>query len=163
MAIIGDRNIISVTHITASSYASRGSTSSWTEFNTNYRITVTPKRSDSLLLFDFNFIVQSSVEHILQSYRIYNVTDSVYLDNNGNLSNRNWVHGQSRGQYNGDNANTMHVMARYSPNSTSAKTYGLHHINAGGTTYIGYSNADGTSAVQWRHSPIITCYEIEDI
>jgi len=160
MPLIADRNIISCKTAQYATYASRNSTS-WGEFNTAYRINYAPKLSTSVILVDFYFVVQTSVQHVLQSWRIYNVTDSAYLANNGNLSSRNWVHAQSRGQYNADNANSLHVYATYSPGSTSSKTYALYHRNASGsTTYIGYSASDGTSAVQWRHSPQITVYEI---
>jgi len=163
MALIGNQNIIKVHYQLDPDYYGRGASSSWTEFNTSFRMDVTPVRSDSVLLFNWNFTVQTQTHHSCHSWRLYNVTDSAYLDNNGNLSNRNWVHAQTRGQYNGDNAVGVNLTARYSPGSTSTKTYTLHYRNDGGDTYLGHSQPDGTGSVQWRHSSIFTVYELEDL
>lgn len=160
MSLIADGNIIRCQTSRNPFYGNRSSTN-WGEFSTDLRASYAPKISSSLILVDFYFGVQTSVDHVLQSWRIYNVTDAAYLGNNGDLSYRNWVHAQSRGQYNVDNATMMHVYATYSPGTTSSKTYTLYHRDAGATTYIGYSNGDGTSAVNWRHSPQITFYEIQ--
>ena len=161
MSLIADRNIITCKTARVSTLSSRSNTS-WGEFNGTYRISYVPKFSGSLLLFDFYFGVQTTTDHILQSWRLYNITDSAYLDNDGNYQDRNWVHAQSRGQYNYDNATMMHVQATYSPSSTAAKTYGLYHRDAGGgSALIGFSASNGSGAVHWRHSMQITVYEIE--
>lgn len=163
MAVIGDQNIIKVHHQLDSSYYGRGASYSWAEFNSGFRMVVTPVRSDSVLLFDWNFVVQTATDHSLHSWRLYNITDSAYLDNSGNVVNRNWVHAQTRGSYNGDNAVNFNVIARYSPGSTSSKTYTLYYRNDGGNTFLNHSAGDGTGSVHWRHSSIFRVYELEDV
>jgi hypothetical protein len=161
MSLIADGNIIAVKTTRLNALQTRNNTN-WGEFATSYRIQYAPKFSSSLLMFDFYFGVQTTTHHVLQSWRLRDLSANVYLDNDGDYQSRNWVHAQSRGSYNGDNVNMMHVQAFYSPGTTSNKVYGLYHRNASGaTTYVGWSTANNNTAVCWRHSMHITVYEIE--
>ena len=162
MAILGDRNIISYTHHRSTIWANRGSTS-WGEVSTNYRISVTPKRSDSIIIVTYQFNTSTPTMHALNQHRIYNVTDSNVPDEPQQSGSRALSHCTTRGQYNGDNARNINMTAHLAAWSGN-KTFTVHtkswsndlvrHLHSAG-------NSDHT--VHWSNHLWAEAWELEDI
>ena len=109
MALLGDQNIIKFTHHRSETWANRQS-SSMGEISTNYRMTVTPERSDSIIIIDYIIPSQRVTMHALNFHNIYNVTAGNYPNQPYSTGqSRTRTHCPSRGQYNADNA-VMHCL-----------------------------------------------------
>ena len=163
MAVIGDWNIISMRVAEIKTLANRSS-SSIGEINSNYRIAITPKRSDSKLLITFNFTYSSHEEHRLQHWRIQNVTGNYDVSRGGGSNNRYGCTQVSRASHNNHNAESVMISGWDDAAATSTRTYGLwHKSHDANTTNINHSQAATNTGVHWTSTMIITAYEIEDI
>ena len=129
MALLGNQNIIKFTHHRSDAWHNRNS-STMGEISTGYRMTVTPVRSDSIIVIDYQIPSQRVTMHALNFHNIYNVTAGNYPNepyNSGQTRTR--THCPSRGQYNGDNA-VMHCLRASLPSwGTSAAIFTLHSMS----------------------------------
>ena len=73
MALLANQNIIKFTHHRSDTWANRSS-STMGEIHTNFRMTVTPVRSDSIIIIDYQVPSQRVTEHALNFHNIYYVT-----------------------------------------------------------------------------------------
>ena len=164
MALLGNQNIIKVTYHRSDAWHNRQS-SSMGEISTAYRMTVTPARSDSLILLEYIFPSQRVTMHALNFHNIYNVTDSNYPNlpyNSGQSRTR--THCPSRGQYNADNA-VMHCLRATIPSwGTTAKIFTVHSMSyANDLTRHNHSAGNSNSTVHWNGHLFAYAYELEDI
>ena len=135
------------------------------EISTAYRMTVTPARSDSLILLEYIFPSQRVTMHALNFHNIYNVTDSNYPNlpyNSGQSRTR--THCPSRGQYNADNAVTHCLRATIPSWGTTAKIFTVHSMSyANDLTRHNHSAGNSSVTVHWNSHLFAYAYELEDI
>ena len=164
MALLGDQNIIKFTHHRSETWANRQS-SSMGEISTNYRMTVTPERSDSIIIIDYIIPSQRVTMHALNFHNIYNVTAGSYPNEPYSTGqSRTRTHCPSRGQYNADNA-VMHCLrASLASWGTSAAIFTLHSMSyANDLTRHNHSAGNSNVTVHWNSHMFAYAYEIEDI
>ena len=163
MAVIGNNNVISM-WMTETDYWANRSSNQWGEISSAYRLTVTPKRSDSKIVFECSLPNQTVTHHGLNHYRIYNVTDGAVVNEPQAHINRSRDHAPSRGQYNADNA-VMHCLRAALPSwGTSAAIFTLHSMSyANDLTRHNHSAGNSNVTVHWNSHMFAYAYEIEDI
>lgn len=164
MAVIGNNNLISMWYRENGGWYNRQS-NQWGEIHSDYRITVTPKRSDSKLVFEATLPNQTVTHHGLNHYRIYNVTDSAVVNEptQPGGQNRSLDHAPSRGQYNGDNATVVHMRTiADSFSGTKVFTIQSHSWNSDLTRH-NHSAGNSSFDVHWSSNFVFIVYEIEDI
>ena len=164
MAFIGNNNIISMWYHETDGWYNRNS-SSWGEISSAYRITVSPKRSDSKLVFECTLPQQTVTHHGLNHYRIYNVTDSAIVNEpqlpSGQTRSRD--HAPSRGQYNADNATVVNIRTvADSFSGTKVFTPQQHSWNSDLTRH-NHSAGNSSFDVHWSSNMVFIVYELEDI
>ena len=164
MALLGDQNIIKFTHHRSETWANRQA-NSMGEISTNYRMTVTPERSDSIIIIDYIIPSQRVTMHALNFHNIYNVTDGNFPNEPYNSGqSRTRTHCPSRGQYNADNAVTHHMRASLASWGTTAKIFTVHSMSyANDLTRHNHSAGNSNSTVHWNCHLFAYAYEIEDI
>ena len=164
MALLGNQNIIKFTHHRSDAWHNRQS-STMGEISTAYRMTVTPVRSDSIIIIDYVLPSQRVTMHALNFHNIYNVTDGNYPNqpyNSGQTRTR--THCPSRGQYNGDNAVTHHMRASLASWGTTAKIFTVHSMSyANDLTRHNHSAGNSSTTVHWNGHLFAYAYELEDI
>ena len=164
MALLVNQNIIKFTNHRSDTWANRQS-STMCEISTNYRMTVTPVRSDSIIIIDYILPSQRVTMHALNFHNIYNVTDGNYPNqpyNSGQTRTR--THCPSRGQYNADNAVTHHMRASLASWGTTAKIFTVHSMSyANDLTRHNHSAGNSSITVHWNGHLFAYAYEIEDI
>lgn len=164
MPLLGNQNIIKFTHHRSDTWANRQS-SSMGEISTNYRMTVTPVRSDSIIIIDYILPSQRVTMHALNFHNIYNVTDGNYPNQPYDSGqSRTRTHCPSRGQYNADNAVTHHMRASLASWGTTAKIFTVHSMSyANDLTRHNHSAGNSNSTVHWNGHLFAYAYELEDI
>ena len=164
MALIGNQNIIKVTYHRSDAWHNRQS-NSMGEISTAYRMTVTPVRSDSIIIIDYILPSQRVTMHALNFHNIYNVTDGNYPNQPYNSGqSRTRTHCPSRGQYNADNAVTHHMRASLASWGTTAKIFTVHSMSyANDLTRHNHSAGNSNSTVHWNGHLFAYAYELEDI
>lgn len=164
MALLGDRNIISYTYHRQTGWYNRQSTS-WGEVSTDYRITVVPKRSDSLIVIKYQFGTSTPTMHALNQHRIYNVTDSSVPNEptQGSGQNRALAHCTTRGQYNADNARNINMTASLASWS-GTKVFTVHTCswNSDVVRHL-HSAGNSSPTVHWSNHLWAEAWELEDI
>ena len=163
MAVIGDSNIIQMKIAEVKTLANRSS-GSLGEINSNYRASITPKRSDSKILITFFLTMSSGQEHRLQHYRIRNISSSSYISEGTGANNRYSCTAASRASHNNDCAENISIAGWDNAGATSSRTYGLwHKSHAGNQTNINHSINASDTGVHWTSTMIIQLIEVEDI
>ena len=162
MAVIGANNLISMWYMETDYWANRSS-SSWGEITSAYRLTVTPKRTDSKIVFECSLPNQTVTHHGLNHYRIYNVTDGAVVNEPLSRLSRSRDHAPSRGQYNGDNVTVVNIRTvGDSFSGTKVFTIQSHSWNSD-TTRHNHSNGNSNFDVHFATNMVFLAYEIEDI
>ena len=164
MAVIGANNLISMWYNETDGWYNRNS-SSWGEIHSSYRVTVSPKRSDSKLVFECSLPQQTVTHHGLNHYRIYNVTDGGPVNEPPLPSgqNRSRDHAPSRGQFNADNATVVNIRTvADSFSGTKVFTPQQHSWNSDLTRH-NHSQGNSSFDVHWSANMVFIVYEIEDI
>ena len=162
MAVIGNNNVISM-WMTETDYWANRSSNQWGEISSSYRLTVTPKRSDSKIVFECSLPNQTVTHHGLNHYRIYNVTDGAVVNEPQAHVNRSRDHAPSRGQYNADNATVVNIRTvADSFSGTKVFTPQQHSWNSDLTRH-NHSQGNSSFDVHWSANMVFIVYEIEDI
>ena len=163
MALLGDQNIIKFTHHRSETWANRQS-SSMGEISTNYRMTVTPERSDSIIIIDYIIPSQRVTMHALNFHNIYNVTAGNYPNQPYSTGqSRTRTHCPSRGQYNADNATVVNIRTvADSFSGTKVFTPQQHSWNSDLTRH-NHSQGNSSFDVHWSANMVFIVYELEDI
>ena len=160
--LIGDRNLISYTWNRSTTWANRGSTS-WGEVNTNYRLSVVPKRSDSIIIVKYQFGTSTPTQHALNQHRIYNVTDSSVPDEPSQSGSRALAHCTTRGQYNADNARNINMTASL-PSWSGTKVFTVHTKSwQSDTVRHLHSSGNSDHTVHWSNHIWMEAFELEDV
>ena len=162
MPIIGNNNLISM-WMTETDYWANRSSNTWGEISSSYRLTVTPKRSDSKIVFECSLPNQTVTHHGLNHYRIYNVTDSAVVNEPQAHISRSRDHAPSRGQYNADNVTVVNIRTvGDSFSGTKVFTIQSHSWN-NDTTRHNHSQGNSNFDVHFSTAMVFLAYEIEDI
>ena len=162
MAVIGANNLISMWYMETDYWANRSS-NQWGEISSAYRLTVTPKRSDSKIVFECSLPNQTVTHHGLNHYRIYNVTDGAVVNEPQAHINRSRDHAPSRGQYNADNVTVVNIRTvADSFSGTKVITPQQHSWNSDLTRH-NHSAGNSSFDVHWSANMVFIVYEIEDI
>ena len=165
MAVIGNSNIIKISFHETDGWYNRAS-NSWGEINSNYRLTVQPKRSDSKIIFEATLPSQRVTHHAMNFYSWYNISDSAFVNapNVPSGQTRAAAHCPSRGQYNSDNAVVNVIRTITDSWGTSSKTFGLWcKTYANDTTRHNHSGGNTVHDVHWSSNMVMLAYEVEDI
>ena len=162
MAVIGNNNVISM-WMTETDYWANRSSNQWGEISSAYRLTVTPKRSDSKIVFECSLPNQTVTHHGLNHYRIYNVTDGAVVNEPQAHINRSRDHAPSRGQYNADNVTVVNIRTvGDSWSGTKVFTIQSHSWN-NDTTRHNHSQGNSNFDVHFSTAMVFLAYELEDI
>ena len=162
MAVIGNNNVISM-WMTETDYWANRSSNQWGEISSSYRLTVTPKRSDSKIVFECSLPNQTVTHHGLNHYRIYNVTDGAVVNEPQAHVNRSRDHAPSRGQYNADNVTVVNIRTvGDSFSGTKVFTIQSHSWN-NDTTRHNHSQGNSNFDVHFSTAMVFLAYELEDI
>ena len=162
MAVIGNNNVISM-WMTETDYWANRSSNQWGKISSSYRLTVTPKRSDSKIVFECSLPNQTVTHHGLNHYRIYNVTDGAVVNEPQAHLSRSRDHAPSRGQYNADNVTVVNIRTvGDSWSGTKVFTIQSHSWN-NDTTRHNHSQGDSNFDVHFSTNMVFLAYEIEDI
>ena len=162
MAVIGNNNVISM-WMTETDYWANRSSNQWGEISSSYRLTVTPKRSDSKIVFECSLPNQTVTHHGLNHYRIYNVTDGAVVNEPQAHVNRSRDHAPSRGQYNADNVTVVNIRTvGDSWSGTKVFTIQSHSWN-NDTTRHNHSQGNSNFDVHFSTAMVFLAYELEDI
>ena len=164
MAVIGNNNIISMWYHETDYWANRQS-STMGEISGQYRLTVTPVRSDSKIVFEATLPSQRVTHHALNHYAIYNVTDSGYvnLPQLPSGQSRARSHCSSRGQYNGDNA-VVNVIRTVADSFSGSKTFAIWcNTYSSDLTRHNHSAGNSSNQVHFSSNMVFLAYEVEDI
>lgn len=162
MAFIGNNNLISM-WMTETDYWANRSSNTWGEISSSYRLTVTPKRTDSKIVFECSLPNQTVTHHGLNHYRIYNVTDSAVVNEPQAHQSRSRDHAPSRGQYNADNVTVVNIRTvGDSFSGTKVFTIQSHSWN-NDTTRHNHSQGNSNFDVHFSTAMVFLAYEIEDI
>ena len=162
MAVIGNNNVISM-WMTETDYWANRSSNQWGEISSSYRLTVTPKRSDSKIVFECSLPNQTVTHHGLNHYRIYNVTDGAVVNEPQAQVNRSRDHAPSRGQYNADNVTVVNIRTvGDSFSGTKVFTIQSHSWN-NDTTRHNHSQGNSNFDVHFSTAMVFLAYELEDI
>ena len=162
MAVIGNNNVISM-WMTETDYWANRSSNQWGEISSSYRLTVTPKRSDSKIVFECSLPNQTVTHHGLNHYRIYNVTDGAVVNEPQAHINRSRDHAPSRGQYNADNVTVVNIRTvGDSWSGTKVFTIQSHSWN-NDTTRHNHSQGNSNFDVHFSTAMVFLAYELEDI
>ena len=162
MAVIGNNNVISM-WMTETDYWANRSSNQWGEISSSYRLTVTPKRSDSKIVFECSLPNQNVTHHGLNHYRIYNVTDGAVVNEPQAHVNRSRDHAPSRGQYNADNVTVVNIRTvGDSFSGTKVFTIQSHSWN-NDTTRHNHSQGNSNFDVHFSTAMVFLAYELEDI
>ena len=162
MAVIGNNNLISMWFTETDGWYNRSS-SSWGEISSAYRVTVSPKRSDSKLVFECSLPNQTVTHHGLNHYRIYNVTDGTVVNEPQAHMSRSRDHAPSRGQHNADNVTVVNIRTvADSFSGTKVFTIQSHSWNSD-TTRHNHSQGNSNFDVHFSTNMVFIVYEIEDI
>ena len=162
MAVIGNNNVISM-WMTETDYWANRSSNQWGEISSAYRLTVTPKRSDSKIIFECSLPNQTVTHHGLNHYRIYNVTDGVVVNEPQAHINRSRDHAPSRGQYNADNVTVVNIRT-VGDSWSGTKVFTIQsHSWSSDTTRHNHSQGNSNFDVHFSTAMVFLAYELEDI
>ena len=171
MALIGTNNIIQQQVMQNDSQVSFNGSDSFAEVSSNYRISITPKFSTSLIFLEYFVPLNQSSSagnniFGFKAYRISGGSGAGEVSSYGAASgNRNRMSGGNARSQNGQDANdhNMESWTAYDlPNTTSSCSYGFYYFREdsdAGTMYFAYSNLNNTD---WGMASrvIITATEI---
>lgn len=164
MAFIGNNNLISVWRHETDGWYNRQS-NSWGEISSDYRISISPYRSDSKLILEATLPSQRGTHHGLNHYKWYNITDSndVNSPNVPSGQSRAKSHCSSRGSHNEDNA-VVNVIRTMTDSFSGTKTFGIY-AKSWNSDVIRHNHSAGNSnsEVHWSSNMVIIVYEVEDI
>ena len=155
----------------SSALTSANPVNTWAEVNSAYRVTITPKYSNSLILLEYGIPMNpTGAANILMACAPWRSTDGGSTQNRvisgaGTPSGSRWAIGTSWFRSsNGYDENDMqhHIMTTYDfPNTTDAVVYGFQFRSEGtNTTAFNYSFGDNTSW-GWTSQVVITATEIK--
>ena len=164
MAVIGNNNLISIWRHETDGWYNRQSTS-WGEIHSDYRLAVTPYRSDSKLIFECTLPSQRATHHGVNQYKWYNITDGGDINPPSVPSGQTRAasHCPSRGQYNADNA-VVNVIRTMADSFSGTKTFGIY-AKSWNNDVIRHNHSAGNSSgeVHWSSNMVMIVYEVEDI
>ena len=125
-----------------------------------YRTTISPMFSDSILLLDLTFLFGGNNNSSISGFKFMQ-SESTSMSNPSNLSNnasysgggnRQFTHGSSRQvDYDGNDRHTMHISAMVPAVNTKARTYSLYHYSE--SNILKYFNATTTDNTGCSFSP----------
>lgn len=128
----------------------------------DYRTTITPRFSNSILLLDLNFLFGGRNDSSISGFKFMQSTatdmaNAVNVPNNATYAgggSRQFTHGSSRQvDTDGNDRHTMHISAMVPAYGTESRTYGLwHYSEANHTKYFNATTTanSGCSFSPWR-------------
>ncbi len=147
-SIVQQKTRSTVTYFTANPV------NNWTEIHSNFRITITPKLSNSIMLLQYAIPFNpKGAANILFGFKPFRLIGSTYSDfstTGGALGTRNLLQSAFARSNNGFDTNDMNqytLIGVDSPNTTSACTYGFYYTSEGSNTTL-FCHSDGNNT-QW--------------
>ena len=162
----------SVLQVVSATGSTRVSTThtSWTEPSTNYRVSITPQFSNSMIVLNYHIVFnQMSAANILTGLRVFRTINggskSYALTSAGNSNgSRHAIAGGYIRPGNGYDTNDMNIEPVHAidyPGSTGVCVYGFESFPEGtNTTYWGYSGSNNGSW-GWDADIVITATEVK--
>lgn len=145
-SIVQQKTRSTVTYFTANPV------NNWTEIHSNFRITITPKLSNSIMLLQYAIPFNpKGAANILFGFKPFRLIGSTYSDfstTGGVLGNRNLLQSAFARSNNGFDANDQNqytLIGVDSPNTTSACTYGFYYTSEGSNTTL-FCHSDGNNS-----------------
>jgi len=149
--------VVSNTPTSATGYSQ--STSSYAEISADYRTSITPVASNSILILDFEYLFGGNNSGNISTMKIYDVTNNAEVGLSGFSSgSRGLGHGSMRCSDNDNNDRHSHRLRAYiTSGSTSSRTYGIFHYSENGVTkYFNQTPVDNNGCSWCKWSFIIT-------
>lgn len=156
----------------SATYTSVSAVQTWTEVSTDYRVSITPRFTNSLIIIQYYLPINiytngANCLKLIRGFRIVGGGSKDYaLSSRGTTQgSRHAIAGHAFRKLNGYDYNDQqaeHLLIYDAPNTTSAVTYGFEYYqesSASSTDYFGYSNDNNGT---WGYSSriIIVAQEI---
>ena len=135
---------------------------SFTEFHSSYRISFTPKFSNSILKLTWNGLVGGRNQSTLMSFKFYDQTNSsnVQTSTLGTGSNRTFCNASTRDMASDTNDRVhLNMIAYQAASNTNARTYSIYGAMESGATF----NVNMTSTDNAGCSYVSPSFTIEEI
>lgn len=132
---------------------------SYAEVDTDLRVSITPKASDSTLIVSCNFLFGGNNESQMCQMKLYDITNTSNV-NTSAAGSRTEANASVRFREHDANDGAMiNLQAQTSSGSTSARTYGMYaRLESAATRYF-FSNTSNTAALGYA-KPSITVIEV---
>ena len=132
---------------------------SYTEVDTDLRVSITPKASDSTLIVSCNYLFGGNNESQMCQMKLYDITNSANV-NTSAAGSRTEANASVRYREHDANDGAMiNLQAQTTSGSTVARTYGMYaKLESAATRYF-FSNTSNTAALGYA-KPSITVMEV---
>ena len=132
---------------------------SYTEVDTDLRVSITPKASDSTLIVSCNYLFGGNNESQMCQMKLYDITNTSNV-NTAALGSRTEANASVRYREHDANDGAMiNLQAQTTSGSTVARTYGMYaKLESAATRYF-FSNTSNTAALGYA-KPSITVMEV---
>jgi len=129
------------------------------EIDSDLRVTITPKASDSTLIVTCNFLFGGNNESQMCQMKLYDITNTSNV-NTSAAGSRTEANASVRfREYDANDGAMINLQAQTSSGSTSARTYGMYaRLESAATRYF-FSNTSNTAALGYA-KPSITVIEV---
>ena len=128
------------------------------EPDSDLRVTITPKASDSTLIVTCNFLFGGNNQTGMCAFKLYDVTNSVNVNTTA-LGSRQECNSSIRDMsYDSNDATQIQLQAQRISGSTVARTYGMYAKLESGTRYF-FANPSDSGALGYA-KPSITVMEV---
>ena len=131
---------------------------SFAEVDSDLRVTITPKASDSTLIVTCNFLFGGNNQTGMCAFKLYDITNSLNV-NTAALGSRQECNSSLRDMsYDSNDATQIQLQAQTTSGSTVARTYGMYAKLESGTRYF-FANPSDSGGLGYA-KPSITVMEV---
>ena len=151
-------SILQVVSVQADTGLISSTSTSFFEPDSDLRVTITPKASDSTLIVTCNFLFGGNNQSGMCAFKLYDVTNSVNVNTTA-LGSRQQCNSSLRNMsYDSNDGTQIQLQAQRTSGSTVARTYGMYAKLESGTRYF-FANPSDSGALGYA-KPSITVMEV---
>jgi len=154
----GTGSILQVVSVQADTGLISSTSTAFFEPDSDLRVAITPKASDSTLIVTCNFLFGGNNQSGMCAFKLYDITNSVNVNTTA-LGSRQECNSSIRDMsYDQNDANQIQLQAQRTSGSTVARTYGMYAKLESGTRYF-FANPSDSGALGYA-KPSITVMEV---
>ena len=151
-------SILQVVSVQADTGLISSTSTAFFEPDSDLRVAITPKASDSTLIVTCNFLFGGNNQTGMCAFKLYDVTNSVNVNTTA-LGSRQECNSSLRDMsYDSNDATQIQLQAQTTSGSTVARTYGMYAKLESGTRYF-FANPSDSGALGYA-KPSITVMEV---